>query len=139
MLKLNDAVAYGGADYLVTGKITYTISGGSFWAFLLQDRDQKRWLRVGPGNELAVCEESTATVPSPLPDSLSIANQTFSRGDSGTASVVVEGAGGGKRGSVSYARYASEANRLWVEDFATEARVMIGQVIDPFEIKTYRK
>ncbi len=138
-LKLNDAVAYGGVDYLVTGKITYTIPGGSFWAFLLQDRDQKRWLRVGPATELVICQESSVTLSAPLPDSLPIENHAYARGDSGTANVNVEGAGGGKRGSVTYTRYASENNRLWVEDFGAETRVTIGQVIDPFEVKVYRK
>ncbi len=161
-LKVNDAVSYDNVDYIVTGKITFTTAAGSFWAFLLQDRDQKRWLRVGPGGEIAVCQEITLSVPSeassrggfqsqvdskmprddasPLPDSLTYEKQSFTRTDMGSANVTVEGAGGVKRGSVNYARYSAEpGRRLWIEDFGTETRIMSGQTVDAFELKLYRK
>lgn len=139
-LKLKDAVSFSGADYIVAGKITYTISAGSFWAFLLQDGGNKLWLRVGPGTEIATCQEIKISVPSPLPESLQQDNQTFTRGDAGAASVAVEGAGGVKRGSVSYARYAGgDERRLWLEDFGAETRAMLGRTVDAQEIKSYRR
>lgn len=139
-LKLNDAVSYDDNDYLVAGKITYTISAGSFWAFLLQDGKKKLWLRVGPGGELAACQEIKLDVASPLPDTLKHDNQTLARGESGQAKVNVEGAGGAKRGTVEYARYAAESGaRLWIEDFGPERRTMFGQTIDVSELKVYRK
>jgi len=139
-LKMNDAVTFDKTDYIVAGKITYTVAAGSFWAFLLQDGGQKRWLRVGPGGEIAVCQEIKLRVLSPLPDSLTYDSRTYTRGDSGQANVSVEGAGGVKRGSVNYARYtADDGNRLWVEDFGTGTRVMQGQTIDASELKTYRR
>ncbi len=139
-LKMKDAVSYGGADYIVAGKITYSASAGSFWAFLLQDGGNKLWLRVGPGNEIATCQEVKISVPSPLPESLQQDRQTFTRGDAGTANVAVEGAGGVKRGSVSYARYAGGGDRrLWIEDFGAETRVMLGSTVDAMEIKSYRR
>jgi hypothetical protein len=139
-LKVNDAVTFGSADYIVAGKITYTIATGSFWAFLLQDRAQKRWLRVGPGGEVAICQEIELTVPSPLPDTLMHDQQSFACGDVGTANVSVEGAGGVKRGSVNYARYIADAgSRLWIEDFVAERHVMWGQTIDASELRLYRR
>ncbi len=139
-LKVNDAVSLGGADYIVAGKITYTIPAGSFWAFLLRDGGNTRWLRVGPGGEIVTCQEIEISVPSPMPESLLQGSQSFTRGDAGSASVMVEGAGGVKRGSVAYARYAADANqRLWLEDFGAEQRAMLGQTIDASEITTYRK
>ncbi len=139
-LKLNDAVSFGGADYIVAGKITYSNTAGSFWAFLLQDGGKKLWVRVGPGEEIAVCQEVKSSVPSPLPETLTHDNQTFTRADAGQAKVTVEGAGGVKRGSVNYARYNSDAgNRLWLEDFGAETRAMAGQVIGIDELKTYRR
>src|SRR5574341_965201 len=139
-LKVNDAVSYANVDYIVAAKITYTIAAGSFWAFLLQDRDQRHWLRVGPGGEITVCQEITLSVSATLPDSLTYEKQSFTRADAGTASVTVEGAGGVKRGSVNYARYSTDTgSRLWVEDFGTETRVMSGQTVDAFELKLYRK
>ncbi len=139
-LKVNDAVSYANTDYIVAGKITFTIAAGSFWAFLLQDRDQKLWLRVGPGGEIAICQEITLGVSATLPDSLTYEKQSFTRTDAGSANVIVEGAGGVKRSSMNYARYSADAgNRLWVEDFGTETRVMSGQTVDAFELKVYRK
>ncbi|MEW5718306.1 MAG: hypothetical protein AB1817_06765, partial [Chloroflexota bacterium] len=65
---------------------------------------------------------------------------TFARADTGQATVTVEGASGVKRGSVSYARYNSDAgNRLWLEDFGAESRAMAGQVIGIDELKIYRR
>ncbi|MEW5718305.1 MAG: hypothetical protein AB1817_06760, partial [Chloroflexota bacterium] len=65
-LKLNDAVSFGGADYIIAGKITYSSAAGSFWAFLLQDSGKKLWLRVGPGDEIIACQEEKSSAPSPL-------------------------------------------------------------------------
>ncbi|MBI4787657.1 MAG: DUF4178 domain-containing protein [Chloroflexi bacterium] len=139
-LKLRDAVSFGGTDYLVAGKLVYSISGGPFWALMLQDGGQKRWLRVGPGNELAVCDEIVLDVRSPLPDTLEYDGQSFVRGDAGSANVSVEGAGGTKRGSANYARYRSDAgSHLWVEDFGSETRTMAGQAVDASELRVYRR
>jgi hypothetical protein len=138
-LKVNDAVSYGDSDYVVAGKITYNLASGSFWAFLLQDGGNRVWLRVGPGGETATCKEIKLSVPSDLPASIQHSGKSFSRGDGGNASVVVEGAGGVKRGSVSYARYTADDSRLWIEDFGTETRAMIGQVTESSELIAYRK
>jgi hypothetical protein len=138
-LKVNDAVTLGATDYLVAGKITYNISAGSFWAYWLQDGDKKIWLRVGPGGETATCQEIELRVPSPMPESLQYAGKPFARGDAGTASVIVEGAGGVRRGSVMYARYRADNVRLWLEDFGTETRAMLGEVLDARDVTVYRK
>ena len=137
---MNDAVSFDGADYIIAGKITYTVAAESFWAFLLQDGGKKLWLRVGPGDEITTCQEVALVVPSPLPESIQYAKQTFTRTDTGQAKVSVEGAGGVKRGNVNYARYnAAIDSRLWFEDFGTETRVMAGQVIDVSELQVYRR
>ena len=138
-LKLNDAVSFEGTDYIVAGKVTYNIAAGSFWAFLLQDRGKPLWLRAGPGNELAACQQVEFGVPFPPPETIEHHNQSFRRADAGQAKVTVEGAGGSRRGSVNYARYQSADTRMWIEDFGTETRVMTGQVIDAGELKVYRK
>jgi len=136
-LKLNDAVTYDRRDYIVAGKITYSVASGSFWAFLLQDGGNQLWLRVGPGNEIAACQQIKLDVPSG--NSIVYSGQTLTRGDAGSAHVVVEGAGGAKRGGVEYARYAAGNARLWLESFGTEVRTMFGQTIDPIELKVYRR
>ncbi len=139
-LKLQDAVSYADVDYLVAGKITYTASQGAFWAFLLHEGKEDRWLRVGPGNEVVISQAIEFTVQRPFPDSIQYDSQPMSRDYAGTANVTVEGAGGVKRGAVEYARYAGAAgSRLWVEDFGTETRTLWGQVVDPIDLKTYRR
>ncbi|HEX7588833.1 MAG TPA: DUF4178 domain-containing protein [Anaerolineae bacterium] len=139
-LKVNDAISFENADYIVTGKITYSVSAGSFWAYLLQDGPAKSWLRVGPGGETAICQETKISVPSPSPESLQQGGKLFTQTDLGTATVQVEGVGGVKRGSVSYARYGDNGDaRLWIEDYGTETRVMTGHIVDPGEVTAYRK
>lgn len=139
-LKLNDAIEYAATDYLVAGKLTYTIATGSFWAFLLQDGNQKLWLRVGPGNEIAACKQIQFTVSSPLPETLEYSGETLTRHTSGQAQVSVEGAGGIKRGTVEYARYSSESGAcLWIENFGTETRIMFGHTLDVTEVKIFRR
>jgi hypothetical protein len=139
-LKMNDAVSYDGADYIVAGKITYTIAAGSFWSFLLQDGKEKLWLRVGPGGEIVTCQEVKLDLSSPWVETLSYQGATLKRNDAGQAQINVEGAGGVKRGSAQYARYASESDaRLWIENFGSETRVMFGQAIDASELRVYRK
>ncbi len=138
-LKVNDAVTLGSTDYILAGKITYNVSAGSFWAYLLQDGGKKVWLRVGPGGEAATCQEFKLSVPSPLPETMQHDGKQFARGEMGTANVMVEGAGGVKRGSVSYARYNAGDARLWLEDFGTESRAMFGEIIDARDVTAYRK
>jgi hypothetical protein len=139
-LKLNDAVSFDGTDYLVAGRITYSVSSGNFYAYLLSDREKKRWLRSGPNQELAVTDEVNFGVPSTLPDSLSYGGKTYTRADQGAANVSVEGASGTKSGAVNYARYTTDGGgRLWIEDWGTETKVQAGQVVDPYEIRLYRK
>ncbi len=139
-LKLRDAVAFGNSDYVLTGKITYTTPSGSFWAFLMQDGGKRQWLRVGPGTEISVCQEIQLAPGVPQSDTLVYDGQSYTRADMATANVNVEGAGGARRGSLSYARYSADAGRrVWVEDFGTEIRLMAGQTVDASELKVYRR
>ncbi len=138
-LKVNDAVTYAGTDYLVGGKITYAVAAGSFWAFLLQDRNEKRWLRVGPRGELSLCQEVELAVTSPWPDSLAIQGDSYKLEESGSAQVIVEGAGGVRRGTSAYSRYASgKQKRLWVEEFG-ETRAMAGSILESEELTVFQR
>lgn len=139
-LKLRDAVALRNRDYVLTGQVTYTTQGGSFWAFLMQDGGKRQWLRVGPGTEISVCQEIQIAGTAPQSDTLVYDGQSYTRADMATANVSVEGAGGARRGSVNYARYTADAGRrVWVEDFGTEIRSMAGQTVDASELKVYRR
>lgn len=139
-LKLNDAVSYDGADYLVAGRITYAVASGKFHAYLLSDRENKIWLRLAPNQELTVTKESAFGMPSPLPATLSYAGKNYTRAEQGAANVSVEGASGTKTGAVNYTRYAADGGaRLWIEDWGTEIKVQAGQVVDPMEVRLYRK
>ncbi len=139
-LKLDDAVAFSGNDYLVAGKMSYKIENETVLAFLLKDGNKQTWLRVGPHSEIAVCQEIQLRVPSPLPATLTLDNQTFTRADTGQATVTVEGAGGVKRGAVTFARYTAELDsRIWIENFGTETRVMSGLTTDVTSFKLYRR
>lgn len=139
-LKLNDAISYDKTDYLVAGRVSYAVATGNFYAYLLRDRDNQKWLRVGPNNELAVADEIQFGVPSPLPDALSYGGKNYTLAEQGAANVQVEGASGNQSGAVNYHRYHADGGaRLYVEDWGTEVRVQAGSVVDPFEVKLYRK
>ncbi len=139
-IKINDALSYGGGDYVVSGKITYSIPTGTFWAFLLSDKGKPQWLRVGPGSQVAVCTETSQEVPASLPETAEIGGVSFTRDATGSAKVTVEGAAGTKRGSVDYSRYSGpEWKTLWIEDFGGEKRIMQGTTVDPSEIKLYQR
>lgn len=139
-LKLRDAVEWGNSDYVLTGKVTYTNPDGTFWAFLMQDGGKRQWLRVGPGTEIAMCQEIHLAAATPQSDTLVYDGQSYIRSDAATANVSVEGVGGARRGSANYARYTADAGRrVWVEDFGTEIRSMAGQTVDASELKVYRR
>lgn len=139
-LKLNDAISYDKTDYLVAGRVTYSVASGKFYSYLLRDRDNQKWLRVGPNNELVIANEIQFSVPAPLPDTLSYDGKNFTVAEQGAANVEVEGASGNQTGAVNYRRYAADGGaRLYVEDWGTEVRVQSGSVVDPFEVKLYRK
>ncbi len=139
-LKLGDAVSYGPTDYIVAGRITYSVASGKFYAYLLQDHEPNSWLRVSPSAELAIAREATFTVPSPLPQTLAYGGKQYSLSEQGAANVTVEGPTGAQPGAVTYSRYTADGGaRLWIEDWGTETRVLAGQVVDPMEIRLYRK
>lgn len=139
-LKINDAISFDKTDYLVGGRVTYSVASGKFYAYLLRDRDNQKWLRVGPNNELAVASEVQFSVPAPLPDTLTYGGKSYTVAEQGAANVQVEGASGNQTGAVNYHRYNADGGaRLYVEDWGTEVRVQAGNVVDPFEVKLYRK
>ncbi|MDL1897386.1 DUF4178 domain-containing protein [Anaerolineae bacterium CFX7] len=139
-LKLNDAISYDKTDFLVAGRITYAVAAGKFYAYLLRDRDTQKWLRVGPNNELAVAAEVKFSVPDPLPATLVYDGKNYNVAEQGAANVQVEGASGAQSGAVNYHRYQADGGaRLWVENWGAEIRVSAGTIVDPFEVKLYRK
>ncbi len=139
-LKLNDAISYDRTDYLVAGRVTYSVAAGKFYAYLLRDRDNQKWLRVGPNNEIAVTSETKFSVPDPLPETLTYDGKTFTLAEQGAANVQVEGPSGTQNGSVNFSRYQADGGaRMWVENWGTEVRVAAGSVVDPFEVKLYQK
>jgi len=139
-LKLNDALTFEGADYLTTGKLAFNAAGKTFFAFRLADGARHSWLRVGPDDAVLWCDEIALRVSPPFPASLEHDEQKFSRADAGTANVTVEGAGGSKRGAVTYARYAGELGSvLWLEEYGGELRATLGRAIDATELKLYHR
>ncbi len=139
-LKINDAISFDKTDYLVAGRVTYSVAAGKFYAYLVRDRDIQKWLRVGPNNELAIADEVQFSVPAPLPETLSYGGKKYTLAEQGAANVSVEGASGNQNGAVNYHRYSADGGaRLYVEDWGSEIRVQAGNVVDPLEVKMYRK
>jgi hypothetical protein len=136
-LKINDAVTYEDADYLISARATYHADGHEWVAYQLKDSGAERWLRAGHG-ELALLELVDVAVQRPLPAVLEVAGERFNRTASGTAEALVEGPGGQRRGSIAFARYQSASGEsLVAEDWGDAIRVLRGQPIEPEFLKLW--
>lgn len=136
-LKLNDAVTYAGADYLITAKATYIGEGKTWLAYRLEDLPRVRWLRVGDG-PVTLDEPVELEVGTPPPAELEVAGTQFRQSTERTAAVTVEGPGGKRRGNVRAWRYeSSEGASLLVEDWGDQVQVWHSQAIDPDFLKLW--
>lgn len=138
-LGISDAVSFDDTDFIISGKIAYNDAGKKFWSFALRDRSIVKWLRVGPGDQVAMCTEIKFPVASPPPDSVEYQGKKLMQDQSGTANVTVDGAGGTRRGSVEYSIYLLNDSRLWIEKFGPDTRSMFGQTVDASDLKVYKK
>jgi hypothetical protein len=75
-----------------------------------------------------------------MPETLAYDGKNYTVAEQGAANVQVEGASGTQNGAVNYHRYQADGGaRMWVENWGTEMRVSAGNLVDPFEVKLYRK
>lgn len=139
-LKLKDAMSLRNSDYIVVGKITYTAQTETFWAYQLQGGVDETWLHVGPSAEISLHNPVKYELTSPAPEMIDLNGRMFNRVRAGTTFAKVEGIGGSRSGQVTFGVYsAPDDSRLWIEQYGTGSRTTLGQIVDPSEIRVYRR
>lgn len=140
-LRLGDAVSYQGTDYVVTGRVKYTRADTMWWAFLLQNGEE-RWLwSLDDGKRVFLA------TPVPVPEDLGSGSSVDWQGEelnlveSDYATADVEGETGRQRGlSVEYQRFESPTGRvLWLERWGDEESSYLGDPAAVDEIEVWQR
>jgi hypothetical protein len=143
-LRVEDAVSYERADYLVRAIVTYFAGGRDWKAYQLHDGKQERWLEArAEGNDLAWYE------PVAVPDgadgagdaTVSLNGIGFDAGERGTATASIDSAAGQREGVfVEYRRYAAPSgSRLVVERWPDGPRALLGGPIAIEDLQLWTK
>jgi len=137
-LKVDDAVTYADADYLIRARVTYRAEDREWLAYQLKDGGAERWLRAGDGKP-ALLERVDLTVGRPLPETVEVAGERFDRVAGGAVDALVEGPGGQRRGPITFARYQSAASGEFVvvEDWGDAVHVLREQPVELALLQTW--
>lgn len=140
-LKIDDALTYEGADYLVLAKVTYDMQDQMAYAYQLEDTDSPRWLRVDPAHEAAVLYEVVDLGVGAEPAAeLDVGGKTFRQVDAGDAKAYIIGPGGRREGLVDYWMYTSDAGeQLWIEEWGDTVRAHRGWPVDVDQVQVWSR
>jgi hypothetical protein len=142
-LKIDDALTYEGADYLVLAKVTYDMNGQMAYAYQLEDTDRARWLRVHPAREaVALYEVIELDVGAEPSAQLDVDGKMFHQVESGQAKAYIIGPGGRREGVVDYRMYATESTsaageQLWIEEWGDTVRAHRGWSVDVDQVQVW--
>ncbi len=136
-LQIGDIVQHMGIDWVVEGKLTYTVDEYFWCEYMLQDDDEIRWLSVDEDDtvEVALLEASDRLDVSqtPPPRQLNFADENYKCVDSGVASMTREGTVQRRTASrCQYFDYDGSGNKvLSIEVWDGETEVTVGHRINP--------
>jgi hypothetical protein len=139
-LRLEDAVSYEGADYLVRAALTYFAGGRSWRAYQLHDGRQERWLEVrAQGADVAWYAPHTPVEA--RGSSVEVDGATYGQQEAGSASVSIESAAGAQEGVlVQYWRYgAPTGDRLVAEQWPDGPRALLGWTVAAEDLQLWTK
>lgn len=129
-LKPNDALSYNSEDYVVTGKVEWSESDGTVrYTFLLGGASEETWLLVeNGGTELAILQtQASTTAADHSSGSIQFRGKAWAKVADGTATVSVTGVTESRSGLfVSYRKYTSDGDVLWIEDWNEGTKVLMG-------------
>lgn len=135
-LQIGDIVQYMGVDWVVEGKLTYTVDEYSWYEYMLQDDKEIRWLSVDEDDtvEVALLEAiNQLDVSQSPPSQLNFADENYKCVDSGVASMTREGTI--QRRTASRCEYfdyeGSDDKVLSIEIWDGETEVTVGHRINP--------
>ncbi|MGF1676606.1 MAG: DUF4178 domain-containing protein [Rivularia sp. (in: cyanobacteria)] len=136
-LQIGDIVQHMGIDWVVEGKLTYTVDEYTWFEYMLQDDNQIRWLSVDEDDtvEVALLESTNQLDVSqiPPPQQLNFASDNYKCVDSGVATMTRVGTV--QRRTAQTCKYfdyqASGDKVLSIEIWHGETEVTIGHRINP--------
>lgn len=139
-LRLEDAVTYDGADYVVRGVLDY-FGGGRRWrSYQLHDGRNERWLEArAEGAQLTWLERHAETLDA-TSGPLTLNGTTYAPTERGAATVSIESAAGRQEGVlVDYQRFASGPDALAVETWPDGQRVLVGRTVAREDLDLWTK
>lgn len=136
-LQIGDIVQHMGIDWVIEGKLTYTVDEYSWFEYMLQDNNEIRWLSVDEDDmvEVALLEATDRLDISetPPPKKLTFADENYKCVDSGVASMTREGTVQRRKASrCQYFDYEGSNDKvLSIELWDGETEVTVGNKINP--------
>ena len=136
-LQIGDIVQHMGIDWVVEGKLTYTVDGYTWFEYMLQDNNDIRWLSVEEDDtvEVALLEASDRLDISqtPPPRQLTFADENYKCVDSGVATVTsISAVQHCKPQTCEYFDYEGSNDKvLSIEVWGGETKVTVGYRINP--------
>jgi hypothetical protein len=147
-LRLDDAVTYASADFLVRAIATYFAGGRTWRAYQLFDGRRERWLEVRAGGaDLAWYDLHPPAALHESGDAATIEGddvvpgEVFQLAESGAATVSLESAAGKQDGVyVEYRRYTGSAGaRLLVEQWPDGRRLLHGSTLAREDLQVWSR
>jgi len=140
-IEAGDIVAYGGTDYQVARKLTYTQGPYTWYDYQLLDGEDELWLGAEDDDGLVVTIYSKISInlPHPPPQRVNHNGKSFLLDEHGE-SVVVEDTGTETRNlRVSYWDYEDEDENefLCIEDWSGDIETSWGFEIKAYELEIY--
>ena len=135
-LQIGDIVQYMGVDWVVEGKLTYTVDEYSWLEYMLQDDNEIRWLSVDEDDtvEVALLEATDRLdISESPPQQLNFADENYKCVDSGVARMTRLGTIQRRKAQTcEYFDYkGSDDKVLSIEVWDGEIEVTVGYRINP--------
>lgn len=140
-LRINDAVAAGGVNAIVSAREQATVNGIAYLLFRLDSGARARWLWLGPTErDLALLDPYTPGIDVFKDDHLTIGSDTLRLTNRGYGSVNLDGPSGSRRDvPAQIALFRSDLQVLWAERVGAETLVLLGVVTDLATIQPFRR
>ncbi|NJP10799.1 MAG: DUF4178 domain-containing protein [Leptolyngbyaceae cyanobacterium RU_5_1] len=135
-LQIGDIVQYDGGDWVVEGRLTFDDNGYTWFEYMLQDRDEVRWLSVEEDDRVDVFWMEPVTdleISGEPPKQLTYAGTIYQRGESGTVRMTRIGTTLNRQAQrCRYFDYSGSNDQvLSIEDWDGEFEITAGRRIRP--------
>ena len=139
-LHFGDAVAIGGTDYLVKGRMEFHGAGAAWRQYLLRDNAADSWLHVPPTTAEPMALLHVVGEVAASGDTVTVDGAQYAVAASGDATAEVIGEAGKQAGRpVQFRRYTGDDGAiLFAYDWGGgERQALAGSALDPLEVAVY--